>query len=174
MSTKIILVNGVPASGKSTVAKLIASHIGAAYLSVDTFKEPFMNIYTALDRDFNRELGKAAYQALWNTVKDNSGIFVIDAWFGFQPKEILEEYLSEVSPCTVLEIWNNIDSDNVVKRYKVRIPLRDHRHPKEEYLPQLRKLNDSAEPMGIGLTYIVDQNKPLDNNSITSWIDENI
>lgn len=39
----VILVNGVPASGKSTVAQALAQHFGLPYLAIDGIKEPFMS-----------------------------------------------------------------------------------------------------------------------------------
>ena len=38
----VVLVNGVPASGKSTIARLLSEHFTLPLLTIDGIKEPFM------------------------------------------------------------------------------------------------------------------------------------
>ncbi|GLT13788.1 AAA family ATPase [Vibrio algivorus] len=160
----IILVNGVPASGKSSVAHNIANHFNLTYLAIDTIKEPFMTTVKDYNREINRELGKAAYNVIWDIVKQapEHHTFVIDAWFGFQPKALLIEYLNQAGVETVIEVWNQISGCTAAKRYENRIPYRSDKHPRHEYLPELVTLANNAKPMEIGKTITIDQDKPLD------------
>jgi predicted NBD/HSP70 family sugar kinase len=161
---KVIIVNGIPASGKSTVAKQIATYFNWPYLSIDIIKEPFMALHDNIDRAFNREIGKAAYQVIWNTVASapEGCVYVIDAWFGFQSKEVLEEYLNASSVTEVVEVWNQISPEHVAERYRSRLSFRKEGHPGEEYIPELMELAKIAGPMGIGALHIVEQDSCAD------------
>ncbi|MDW5499329.1 AAA family ATPase [Pseudomonas lundensis] len=168
----VILVNGIPASGKSTLARALAQHFGLPYLSLDGIKEPFMARLDNLDRELNRRLGCAAYQAIWSMVAQapQRCIYVIDAWFGFQPRELLRQYLREAGVTQVLEVWNQISAELVVERYAARIGQRSAGHPGAEYLPELRTLADRAMPMAIGPLIRVDQALPLEIGKIVDWL----
>ena len=156
---KVVIVNGIPASGKSTVAKKISQHFNWPYLSIDAIKEPFMGLHANIDRPFNRELGKAAYRVIWDAVTNapEGCVYVIDAWFGFQPKALLESYVEQAEVVEVIEIWNQISPESVAERYRSRLSVRKEGHPGEEYIPELIVLAQNAKPMNIGVLYHVNQ-----------------
>lgn len=56
----VILINGIPASGKSTVTRQLSAAFNLPQLTIDGIKEPFMACFTGIDRTFNRQLGCAA------------------------------------------------------------------------------------------------------------------
>ncbi|PPE77776.1 transcriptional regulator, partial [Kaistia algarum] len=93
---RAILVNGVPASGKSGVARALAAHTGWPILGLDTVKNPFLELIENVDRPFNRVLGRASYKAIFSIIGEApaGSTFIVDAWFGFQPPELLEEHLA--------------------------------------------------------------------------------
>lgn len=169
----VILVNGVPASGKSSVAREIANRFQLPYLTLDEVKEPFMAMLAPVDRATNRQLGKAAYAAIWSAVAQAPlrCVYVIDAWFGFQPLTLLQEHLRQAGVSNVLEVWNQIDGERVAARYKARIPQRPAGHPGEEYLPELRALANRATPLGLGPLWQCDQNYPLDYPALFKWLE---
>lgn len=168
----VILVNGIPASGKSTLARALAQHFGLPYLSLDGIKEPFMAQLDKVDRELNRQLGYAAYQAIWSMVAQapQRCIYVIDAWYGFQPRELLRKYLREAGVTQVLEVWNQISAELAAERYAARLGQRSAGHPGAEYLPELRALAERAIPMAIGPVIRVDQALPLEIGKITHWL----
>ena len=57
---RAVLVNGVTASGKSTVARALSQAKGWPLLTLDTIKEAIFEHLGTGDRDYNRLLGKAA------------------------------------------------------------------------------------------------------------------
>lgn len=167
----VILVNGVPASGKSTTAIKIATHFRCPYLSIDTVKEPFMSLYAEIDRPLNRQLGRAAYQVIWDTIAQapQQCIYVVDAWFGFRPKAELQNYIREAKVEHVIEVWNHVSPDVVVERYKQRLPFRKKGHPGAEYLPELASLAQQAKPMNVGELVWVEQNR---FNEDSQWLQQ--
>jgi predicted kinase len=168
----VILVNGIPASGKSTLARTLAQHFGLPYLSLDGIKEPFMAQLDNVDRELNRRLGYAAYQAIWSMVAQapQRCIYVIDAWYGFQPRELLRQYLREAGVTQVLEVWNQISAKLAAERYASRLGQRSAGHPGAEYLPELRALAERAMPMAIGPVIRVDQALPLEIDRLVDWL----
>ncbi|TPO01396.1 ROK family protein, partial [Mesorhizobium sp. CU2] len=54
---RAVLVNGIPASGKSTVSRGIVERMGWPLLALDTVKNPFLAVLDGVDREFNRRLG---------------------------------------------------------------------------------------------------------------------
>jgi len=66
---RAVLVNGVPASGKSTVARLISSRRNWPLLGLDVIKEPFFAHLGVGDREYNRKLGRASYQATFDLIE---------------------------------------------------------------------------------------------------------
>lgn len=168
----VILVNGIPASGKSTLARALAQHFGLPYLSLDGIKEPFMAQLDNVDRELNRRLGYAAYRAIWSMVAQapQRCIYVIDAWYGFQPRELLRQYLREAGVTQVLEVWNQISAKLAAERYAARLGQRSAGHPGAEYLPELRALAERAMPMAIGPVIRVDQAQPLEIDRLVDWL----
>lgn len=168
----VVMVNGVPASGKSTISRLLSEHFALPILTIDGIKEPFMAQFDEIDRPFNRRLGCAAYEVIWSIVADSPTqcVFLIDAWFGFQPKAALERYLKQAGISRVVEIWNQIPGYLAAERYALRLDVRRNGHPGEEYLPELQKLADNAEPMSLGSVYTVEQGKPVDSAALVAWL----
>ncbi len=89
---RVVLVNGVPASGKSTVARAISRAGNWPLLTLDTIKEALFAHLGTGDRDYNRLLGRASYQAMFDLTADfpDGATVVMDAWFGFQPADVLD------------------------------------------------------------------------------------
>ncbi|MEQ9943779.1 AAA family ATPase [Pectobacterium aroidearum] len=174
---KLILVNGIPASGKSTVARVIADELHLPLLSLDEIKEPFMvQLCDTIDRTLNRKLGYAAYQAMFNIVQQapKNSTIILDAWFGFREKSRLQEYITACDIHHTLEIWNAISPERVAERYQARVHKRIKGHPGDEYLPELMALAYQAHPMSIGKCYTVDQDKDINYQELIQWIKNNL
>jgi predicted kinase len=169
---RAVLVNGVPASGKSTVARGISVRTGWLLFTLDRVKEPFFDELGIGDREFNRALGRASYAAIWSLVADapNEATVVVDAWFGFQPIEILEGHLARASVGATAEVWCHASNEAVTGRYEARLGERHPGHPGASYLPELVALNERAKPLQRGPILDVDTTKANDLDEITAWV----
>lgn len=147
---RLVLVNGVPASGKSRIADAIAKAGGWPVLSLDTVKAPFLAEFAPVDRPTNRRYGVAAYRAIFDMIAQTppDATLVIDAWFGFQPRALLEEGLLRAGPAQIVEVWCHARPDTIADRYATRAGSRPVGHPGLEYVPELHALATRAEPLG--------------------------
>jgi glucokinase len=169
---RAILVNGIPASGKSTVSRGIAERMGWPLLSLDTIKNPFLEVLDGVDREFNRTLGRASYAAIWSIVGEApaGSIFVVDAWFGFQPRALLEEHLSRANVERTFEIWCHAPGEVLADRYRARLAQRLPGHPGAAYIPELIELAKRAEPLRRGPVFEVDTTKAIEFEAIVGWL----
>jgi glucokinase len=67
---RLVMVNGVPASGKSGVAAALSQATGWPLLSLDSVKNPFLAEIGNVDRPFNRKLGRASMTAMFALLRD--------------------------------------------------------------------------------------------------------
>ena len=146
-----VLVNGVPASGKSSVARAVAAATGWPVLTLDTVKEALFNHLGPGDREHNRLLGKASYEALFALVADfpPAATVVVDAWFGFQPLEVLQRHVQRAGLGRVVELWCHAPPETVARRYLGRVGSRAAGHLGAEYAPELQLLAAQARPTGL-------------------------
>ncbi len=149
---RAVLVNGVPASGKSTVAAALAEATGWPVLSLDAIKDPFLAALPAGDRAFNRLLGRASYDAIFSMLRDApaGSTAIVDAWFGFQPAEVLEAGLARAGVAETIELWCEAPPDTIGARYAARAGQRLAGHPGSDYVPELVALAARAGPIGRG------------------------
>lgn len=170
---RVVLVNGVPASGKSTVAAALSRATNWPVLSLDTIKNPFLAILPPGDRLFNRTLGRASYAAIFDVVAEAppGSTFILDAWFGFQPPEVLEAGLARAGASERAEIWCHAPPEVVGQRYEARLPLRPAGHPGADYIPELEALAARAQPTGLLPRFDVDTTDVLPMTVILAWLD---
>ena len=170
---KAVLVNGVPASGKSSIARILADAKKWPILALDTIKEPFFDRLGIGDREFNRKLGRASSQAIWSIVRDapDGMTFVVDAWFGFQPRETLEAHLANAGVKMTAEIWCHAPPQTLAERYSARLHLRHAGHPGAAFLPELIGLARRAEPLRRGPILDIETTRPIDRAALLVWVD---
>lgn len=171
---RAVLVNGIPASGKSTVSRGISERMGWPLLALDTVKNPFLEVLGGADREFNRTLGRASYQAIWSIVGEApaGSIFVVDAWFGFQPRALLEDHLRRAGVGQTAEVWCHAPGEVLADRYRARLDQRPAGHPGAAYIPELVELAKRAEPLRRGPLFDVDTTQPIDFDAIAAWLRE--
>ncbi|MBZ9908171.1 ROK family protein [Mesorhizobium sp. BR115XR7A] len=169
---RAVLVNGIPASGKSTVSRGIADRMGWPLLALDTVKNPFLEVLGGGDREFNRTLGRASYQAIWSLIGDApaGSTFIVDAWFGFQPRQVLEDHLRDAGVEHTVEIWCHAPGEVLAERYGARLGQRLPGHPGAAYIPELIELAKRAEPLRRGPLFDVDTTQPIDFEAIAAWL----
>ncbi len=172
VTRRAILVNGVPASGKSTVSRMISAGLGVPLLALDTVKEALFAELGTGDRLHNRRFGRASYGAIWALVGEfpPDSVVVVDAWFGFQPLELLQGHLARAEVSRVIEVWCHAPAELIAQRYAERARLRHEGHLGLDYVPELRLLAARAAPLGIGPVVSVDTSRPVEAERVMAEV----
>lgn len=169
---RAVLVNGVPASGKSVVAAALAAETRWPLLTLDTIKEALFNQLGAGDRDYNRKLGRASFEAIFALIRDfpDGSTVLVDAWYGFQPRDFTLPLIARAGLSAIVEIWCQAPPQVIGQRYIDRIGMRSKDHPGLEYVPELLALAERAAPLATSQVIVVDTLLPLDAAALAAAV----
>ncbi|MBU2666154.1 ATP-binding protein [Actinoplanes bogorensis] len=170
MVDALVLVNGLPGSGKTTLAGPLAAALRFPLVSKDAIKESMSRAVPGLPP---RAYGIAAAEAMWNLATATPGGLVLESWW-FKPRDL--DYVTAGrarcgNPLTV-EVWCDVPPDLALSRY------RDRR--RSALYQDDRKLGDSwprwaaeAEPLWPGAISIR-TDSPVDVSALAEAISEQL
>jgi glucokinase len=171
---KAILINGLPASGKTYIGRALVDQFRAPLLTLDTIKEPMFNNLGIGDREYNRKLSKTCKEIIWALIADfpKDVLVILDVWFGFAPFDSVLEGLKHAGIGKFVEVWCTAPGDILAKRYLERINLRHKGHPGADYAPELAETAKRAVPMNLGPVYTIDSSDPsaINNDALFRWV----
>ncbi len=145
-------------------------------MTLDTVKEPLFEHIGTGDRDHNRMLGRASSAIIFAAIAEwpDPITVVIDAWFGFQPLEVLDRQLATAGIGRLVEVWCHASSEILAARYRARLTERSVGHPGEAYIPELMALNARAVPTGRAPVFEVDTTQRVTWEPLTRWVQEEL
>jgi len=177
--TRAVLVNGVPATGKTTVAHAIGTRLGVPVLELDAVKEVLFEElgHRDADREWGRTLGRASIGSIWALLAGfpADSLVVVEAWFRRPPHDHILRGLESAGVDRWVEIWCHAHPDVLASRYSARARHPGHPAP-EDYVEELRQLAEVARPMAYGPCLDVDSTDfaSVDPGAVASWVEEQL
>ncbi|MGW8566875.1 AAA family ATPase [Isoptericola sp. NPDC055881] len=128
MARQVVLVNGLPGSGKTTLAGPLAMLLDAPCLGKDTAKEALAD---AVDPRLHADLGVAAAEVVWRLAAAPVPRVVVESWW-FRPRDLDHALrgLATAGADAVVEVWCDVPPEVARSRYEARAASRSPaRHP---------------------------------------------
>ncbi len=124
----IVVVSGVPGSGKTTLARTLAPLLNLPLISKDAIKEALFDALGTGDLEWSENLGRASHRIMYSLAGDaRSAVLESHFWRG-----VAESELTEIGR-PLLQVYCRCPLDMAIDRYRNRSASPD-RHP--GHLPQ--------------------------------------
>ena len=119
----IVVVSGLPASGKTTLARGLAMELGLPLISKDTIKEALFDALGTGDLEWSQKLGRAAHLVMYGLARDSRSL-VLEShfWTG-----VAESDLCALGR-PLIQVYCRCPVETAVERYRQRASSPD-RHP---------------------------------------------
>ncbi|MGI5220591.1 AAA family ATPase [Nocardia sp. CA-290969] len=160
MDKLLVLVNGLPGSGKSTLGRSLAATLNAQFLSKDALKEALAAYVD--DREIAADLGGVAMDTVWALARVLPKSVVIDSWW-FKPRDLryAEIGIGRAQADRVVEVWCQVPADTARERYMAR-RRPDLYRDRQRLTDHWDTWAEQAEPLGLVPTVFVDTTQPVD------------
>lgn len=174
---RLVIVNGLPATGKTTLAKPLAKLLGIPLVAKDTIKEFLFDTLGTRDRSWSKTLGKASNDFLFELadilLADGQSVMIENAFHTSFAKPKLEEIFAKHKP-EVIEIYCYTRPSIRYQRFVTRNESGD-RHKGHADSENYRQNADPESldvygPLGLGRLIKIDTTTPCDARKVNDLI----
>ncbi len=163
-----VVVSGLPASGKTTVARELARALGLPLISKDAIKKALFDTLGFGDWERSKTLSRAADAVLVRVAQDLDGAVLDNFWHA----ETVGDLLAPL-PQPMIEVFCRCDPDVALARFRSR-----DRHPGHiDHLldPDVARVNFMRRldhlPLGlVGPVIEVDTERPVDIGALVAQV----
>lgn len=168
MATEVVMVNGLPGSGKSTLCKQLADRLQAPGISKDRVREILADVLGNHTVDGN--IGAVAMETVWALAGEISGLVVVESWW-FRPRDLeyVRNGLETVGAGSVVEVWCDVPLEIARQRYSARKRHEVHRDDRDMTAEWSAWAADGI-PLGIGPVVHVNTAMPVDVDSLVDRV----
>jgi len=167
MADRLVLVNGLPASGKTTLSLQLAAHLSVPCVSKDSIKELLAKAFPAAAAS---SLGRIAMETAWRLASTMPGTVILESWW-FKPRDLdlVKDGLGICCARVVAEVWCDVPADLARQRFVAR----SRPAPYQDAQRLARCWEDwaaRAEPLGVGRTVRVRTDQPVDVEALAAAV----
>lgn len=171
----VVLVNGLPAAGKSTLARRLAIALGLPLLGKDVIKETNADVLGShpplglTQRDWNRQLGTAASETMWALLKDSAPGAVLESSWRADVRQLVDSGLRGAGFAGAAEVWCEAPTALLRERFTRRWTTSHPIHGAAPDDADWAQMIEHAEPLGLGPVLHVDTSEAVNLATVVEW-----
>lgn len=166
-----IVVSGPPASGKSTLAAVIARELALPLVAKDTIKDALMSVLPVPDLEASQQLGRGAVAAMFAVAVESPIGAVLESNFH---RSVAAEGLRRL-PGPVVEVFCRCNQAIAGERYRARVGTRHAGHFDAVRTVEELWNDEVAEPVAGGWPLLeVNTNQPVDVAEVLAFVRSSI
>jgi predicted kinase len=175
----MVLVNGLPGSGKTTLARALSRRMALPLYCKDLIKEAYSDVFGIAPgegrarEEWNHAHGAAASETMWALAADAAGGAILESWWPRERMPYVEAGLRRAGIARPMTVICDVSYELARERYVQRV--RDGaRHPIHHDTTDPADYDrdwKQAEPLSVGPVLRVDTSAPVDLEPVVRWIE---